>query len=72
MPVWSEINEQDDLIWYTAKKKENTNEYTVNVDIKNHNYSMGKYNIGVYITDVTNAQYGAKSVSTDFNIKKAI
>lgn len=70
VPVWSEINEQDDLIWYTAKKKENTNEYTVNVDIKNHNYSMGKYNIGVYITDVTNAQYGAKSVSTDFNIKK--
>lgn len=56
VPVWSEAGGQDDLIWYTAKKNRE-GEYYVDVNIKNHKYSMGAYSIHTYITDVTGYQY---------------
>ena len=52
IPVWSEANGQDDLIWYNAEKQKN-GEYIVNVDIKNHKYSLGKYIFHAYVTDIT-------------------
>lgn len=53
VPIWSETGGQDDIIWYTAKRN-TEGEYYVDIDIKNHKYSMGVYNIHTYITDVTN------------------
>lgn len=70
VPVWSDVNGQDDLIWYTAKKQSNGEEYVVDVDIKNHKYSLGKYNIGVYVTDITGRQYGVRSLNTDISVKR--
>lgn len=44
--VWSEVNGQDDLIWYTAGLK--NNEWTIQVDALNHKKSTGKYLVHVY------------------------
>ena len=50
VPIWSDINGQDDLKWYTATKQSDGS-YSVTIDIKDHNYSGGTYNIHVYGTD---------------------
>ena len=48
IPVWSEVNGQDDLVWYTAKKGSDGN-WTYTVDLAAHN-STGRYQIHVYGT----------------------
>lgn len=50
VPVWSEENGQDDLIWYVAKNQGN-GIFTVDIDIKNHKDNYGKYYIHIYIKD---------------------
>ena len=46
LPVWSEVNGQDDIVWYTAKKGSDGN-WTYTVNLKQHN-SVGAYQIHVY------------------------
>lgn len=53
VPVWSD-KDQSDIVWYKASRDKN-GEYSVDVDIKNHKYSIGVYNIHVYIKDITGA-----------------
>ena len=48
LPVWSEVNGQDDLVWYSAKKGFDGN-WTYTVNLKQHN-SVGAYQIHVYGT----------------------
>ena len=48
LPVWSEVNGQDDLVWYSAKKGSDGN-WTYTVDLTAHN-STGRYQIHVYGT----------------------
>ncbi|MBK5244416.1 MAG: GBS Bsp-like repeat-containing protein [Eubacteriaceae bacterium] len=50
VPVWSEMNSQDDLIWYTAKRQTDES-YTVTIDTKNHNNDIGEYNVHCYGVD---------------------
>ncbi|MBU4440288.1 MAG: GBS Bsp-like repeat-containing protein, partial [Firmicutes bacterium] len=50
VPIWSDVGGQDDLKWYTATKQTDGS-YSVTIDIKDHNYSSGTYNIHVYGTD---------------------
>lgn len=63
VPIWSEENGQDDIAWYNANKKaEGT--YSVNVDIKNHKYNTGIYNIHVYLFDTEGKAFLLKTTST--------
>ena len=48
IPVWSEANGQDDIVWYAAKKGSDGN-WTYTVNLKQHN-SVGAYQIHVYGT----------------------
>ena len=48
IPVWSEINGQDDIVWYTAAKQTDGS-WTYTVNLKQHN-SVGAYQIHVYGT----------------------
>lgn len=50
VPIWSETGGQDDLKWYTATK-ESDGSYKISVDIKDHNYDGGGYNIHAYGKD---------------------
>lgn|GEM_PF-3133613 len=53
VPVWSEINGQDDLKWYTATAQSDGS-YSVIIDIKDHNSDTDVYNIHCYGTDMSN------------------
>lgn len=53
IPIWSESGGQDDLKWYTATKQTDGS-YKVIIDIKDHNYDGGSYNIHAYGTDSNN------------------
>ncbi len=47
VPIWSEVNGQDDLIWYEGQKQSNGT-YKVSVDMDNHKSSTGLYHIHYY------------------------
>ncbi|HFI0257104.1 TPA: GBS Bsp-like repeat-containing protein [Streptococcus suis] len=47
LPVWSQINGQDDLIWYTATVAGN-GRYTLQVPLKQHRFNTGTYSIHLY------------------------
>lgn len=67
IPVWSEENGQDDIVWYVAKRKEN-GQYQVNIDIEKHRYCLGIYNIHVYLRDVTNCDYFVKELQLNVEV----
>ena len=46
LPVWSEVNGQDDLVWYNAEKQADGS-WTYMVNLAEHN-SVGRYQIHVY------------------------
>ena len=46
-PVWSEENEQDDIVWYSAKRVETDNCWTCDIDLSRHQ-PAGNINIHVY------------------------
>lgn len=69
VPIWSKANGQDDINWYEAKKN-SSGEYFVDVNIKNHKYSMGTYYVHVYITDITDCEFFAGSTNHEVAIDK--
>lgn len=69
VPVWSEENGQDDIVWYRAKRQDN-GEYYVDIDIKNHGYSYGQYNVHVYCIDIIGDRCFAGSTMKEINIDK--
>ncbi len=56
VPIWSDINGQDDLRWYSATRQSDGT-YKVSVNKKDHKYSVGKYHIHVYYDS-----YGSKNI----------
>lgn len=68
LPIWSESGGQDDIKWYTATKQSNGS-YSVTIDIKDHNYDGGVYNIHGYGIDDNNRMVflgsGTASVKVD-------
>ena len=61
VPVWSQGN-QSDLVWYTAQKQSNGT-YKITIDMGNHNYNEGTYQIACYIVDGNGIQTGITSGS---------
>ena len=49
VPVWTQNNGQDDIVWYTAVKKGDA--YQVKVSRKDHKNEFGKYTAHVYAYD---------------------
>ncbi|HFU4200480.1 TPA: GBS Bsp-like repeat-containing protein [Streptococcus suis] len=62
IPTWSEVNGQDDIIWYAAKRQLDGS-YLINVDNAQHKKSVGKYHSHVYYlaTDGSLSAIGATS-----------
>ncbi|HFU4202627.1 TPA: GBS Bsp-like repeat-containing protein [Streptococcus suis] len=61
IPVWSSVNGQNDIAWYTATKQSNGT-YTASVRVANHQYETGTYNAHLYITS-GGKQYGVGSTT---------
>ncbi len=66
MAVWSDVNGQDDIKWYTAKQ--DGNKWYVNVEAKNHKYNTGTYHAHVYAADSRGIRQCAKT--TKFTVGK--
>lgn len=47
-PTWTINNEQDDLIWHEGTKIEGTNDWQVNIKVKDHNNENGQYRTHIY------------------------
>ena len=50
VPIWSEKNGQDDIIWYNATRLNNGN-YKVNVSLTDHKNERGLYNVHLYYVE---------------------
>ena len=69
VPIWSEINGQDDIIWYTANRH-NNGTYTVNVKASAHKNSTGLYNIHLYYVQKDGQLTGVGGTTTQVFIGK--
>lgn len=47
VPVWTEKNDQDDIVWYDTTKNADGS-YTGLIKLKNHNFESGKYLVHLY------------------------
>ena len=61
VPVWSDQDGQDDLIWYDARQDGDT--WYVDIDVSKHKYDVGEYHVHAYVTDVRGiAGYAGENV----------
>ena len=66
VPVWSDVNGQDDLQWYTASKQADGS-YKVTVSLDNHKYSFGRYQAHAYLKLANGQMAGVGTTSVQFN-----
>ena len=57
VPIWSEKNDQDDIIWYNATRLNNGN-YKVNVSLTDHKNERGLYNVHLYYVETNGKLVG--------------
>ena len=57
VPIWSEKNGQDDIIWYNATRLNNGN-YKVNVSLSDHKNERGLYNVHLYYVETNGKLVG--------------
>ena len=69
VPVWSEANGQDDIIWYTATQQANGT-YKVTVESSKHNNVQGEYNVHLYYVQNDGKLVGAGGIKTNVSISK--
>lgn len=68
--VWSDVNGQDDLVWYTATKQAD-NTWTATVPISRHKYSDGRYNVHAYGENVYSSSRFMTSTNFQISALKA-
>ena len=69
VPIWSETDGQDDLVWYTANRQANGT-YTVNVKAADHKNSTGLYNVHLYYVQNNGQMTGVGGTTTTVAIGK--
>ena len=69
VPVWSDLNGQDDLVWYGAVLQKD-GRYRVTVKASDHKNSTGKYHIHLYYTQLNGEQIGVTATTTEVSIGK--
>ena len=71
IPVWSEHNGQDDLVWHNATKQEDGS-YKVTISASQHKWNSGKYIVHGYIVDASGKNIGFGATSADVVAPKKI
>ncbi|QKH78001.1 GBS Bsp-like repeat-containing protein [Streptococcus intermedius] len=69
VPIWSSVNGQDDIIWYTAARQADGT-YKVTVKASNHKNSVGEYNIHLYYVQNDGQLVGVTGTKTNVSIAK--
>ena len=67
VPVWSEANGQDDIVWYSAKKSGNS--WEAEVDLADHFYISGTYDMHLYYIDNSGNYYLLQGFSEEMKLK---
>lgn len=62
VPIWSEKNGQDDIIWYNATRLNNSN-YKVNVSLSDHKNERGLYNVHLYYVETNGKLVGVSGTT---------
>ena len=71
IPVWSEQNGQDDLVWHNATKQDGGS-YKVTISASQHKWNSGKYIVHGYIVDASGKNIGFGATSADVVAPKKI
>ena len=71
IPVWSEQNGQDDLVWHNATKQDDGS-YKVTISASQHKWNSGKYIVHGYIVDASGKNIGFGVTSADVVAPKKI
>ena len=71
IPVWSEQNGQDDLVWHNATKQDDGS-YKVTISASQHKWNSGKYIVHGYIVDASGKNIGFGATSADVVVPKKI
>jgi len=71
IPVWSEQNGQDDLVWHNATKQDDGS-YKVTILASQHKWNSGKYIVHGYIVDASGKNIGFGATSADVVAPKKI
>ncbi|AZQ42020.1 GBS Bsp-like repeat-containing protein [Streptococcus periodonticum] len=66
LPTWSNVNGQDDIIWYTATKQTNGT-YKVTVRAVDHKFSTGLYHIHLYYIQNNGKLVGVGGTTTELS-----
>ena len=66
IPVWSQ-KDQSDLVWYIAEKQADGT-YKITIDMGNHNYNEGTYQMACYIVDGNGIQTGITSGTCEMKL----
>ena len=71
VPIWSEINGQDDIIWYKATRQADGS-YRVTIKATDHKNSLGNYRADVYIVDNANQLHYVTETIVDVKHNKPV
>ena len=71
IPVWSEQNGQDVLVWHNATKQDDGS-YKVTISASQHKWNSGKYIVHGYIVDASGKNIGFGATSADVVAPKKI
>ena len=69
VPTWSDVNGQDDLVWYAATKQSDGT-YRARVRSQDHKNSLGMYHVHLYYIQQDGTRVGVSSTTTQVEIKK--
>ena len=69
VPIWSEVDGQDDIRWYEAVRQTNGS-YKVTVQVANHKYSTGIYNVHLYYIQNDGSQIGVGGTQTNVTLSE--
>ena len=69
VPTWSDVNGQDDLVWYAATKQSDGT-YRAKVRSQDHKNSLGMYHVHLYYIQQDGTRVGVSSTTTQVEIKK--
>lgn len=70
LPTWSNVDGQDDIIWYTAKKQANGT-YKTTVKVSDHKYSTGLYNVHLYYIQDNGQFVGVAGTQVNVSLARA-
>ena len=70
LPTWSNVDGQDDIIWYTAKKQADGT-YKTTVKVSDHKYSTGLYNVHLYYIQGNGEIVGVAGTQVNVSLARA-